>query len=114
MFLAVSVQAVTVNWVIPNIEPATLFLDANNNELLTGWTSRFLATGDFEWRIGSANGIPVCGISYDIRNLEKLGAEVVYLWGDTSFIIGGYVGKNLSTGKLIYGANMILVQINLY
>ncbi len=97
---------------IPNLEGSVLY-DIENSELVSGVTSKLASYKDLDIRLGyTTNENWIFSMSYNLANLENLGADVKYLWGETHISLGFWAGYNFNNSNLTYGVMSVIIQIN--
>lgn len=106
-------KAVEITAGLPNVEASTLY-DATESRIVAGVTSKLLSYGDFDFRLGcTETGKWLTSLSYDLRNLEKLGPELNYAWGNSSGLsIGSWIGYDFTARQLSWGFLAVLIQVN--
>lgn len=111
LLIASMVSAVQVN--IPNVE-SSIFYDMEQKELVSGVTSKVLSVGDFDLRLGyTESEVWITSLSYDLKNLEKLGTEVNYLWGDNNLTLAFWCGHNFKKDDFTFGVHAVLIQLSI-
>ncbi len=97
---------------IPNLE-ATMLYDMQEGSLVPGLTSKILSIYDFDMRVGYTMGNKsVMSLSYNLKNLEKIGPEVRYLWDSMQTSCGIWVGYDFKSEVYGYGFSLVLVEVN--
>lgn len=108
----ISVTPVFAEVNVPNLE-ATMLYDFQDNTLVPGFTSKMVSMGDFDFRVGYTVGNKgICSISYNLKNLEKLGPRVKYLWETMQTSFGGWAGYNFKENIWGYGLSLVVVEVN--
>jgi len=116
-----SVSAIEVDFNFPNLEVPNIFYDMVEEESSIGFTLHFISIGDFEGRFGNRKINPdgalskkwILSATYNIKNLEKLGAVVEYKLGEADLIIGAYISRDFEKNINTWGLQLITYVIKI-
>ena len=112
LLVVVCCGPVTAGMEIPNLEASVLY-DLEKSELQTGFTSKVVSYKDLDFRLGYTNNkYWITALSYDLANIEKLGAHLNYAWGDAHLNLGFWCGYNFEEANLSYGMMSVMIQVN--
>ena len=103
-----------VGFSIPNVETSVLF-DLESKTPNSAITSKLLRISVFNLRVGYLDdGSVLGGLTFDLKELEKLGSQVKYAWsGMLDVSLGMYASYDWKiTQKMKYGIIATLLQIN--
>ena len=112
MIIGSLASAIESAFVFPNASIA-FFRNEITNEVKPGVASRFMYVGDFDLNAGAVDSMMICSLSYDIKNLEKLGLNVKYTWDNTFIKLGMWGGYNFTTNTGAWGEMLLCLQIGL-
>lgn len=97
---------------IPNLE-ASLLYDFQTHQVIPGLTSKMISVKDLDLRVGyTSTNSGVLSVSYNLKNLEKLGPQVHYLWDSMSTSLGLWAGYNFSDRTWGYGISLVMIEVN--